>query len=79
MHLGILVFRSRSYPCSLFFVFCNVQVLFHVIFSLISCLCFSFPLLYLYNYVLILFIYVSLIHNVQLGLLCQGEKVTLMV
>jgi len=26
-----------------------------------------------------LFIYVSLIHNVQLSLLCQGEKVTLMV
>jgi hypothetical protein len=26
-----------------------------------------------------LFIYVSLIHNVQLSLLCQGEKVTQMV
>jgi hypothetical protein len=76
MHLGILVFRLRSLS---FFIFCNVQVLFHVIFSLISCLYFSFPLLYLYNYVLILFIYVSLIHNVQLSLLCQGEKATLMV
>jgi hypothetical protein len=64
MHLGILVFRSRL--CSLFLslYFYNVQVLFHVIFSLISCLCFSFPLLYLYNYVLFLFIYVSLLHYV---------------
>jgi hypothetical protein len=76
MHLGILVFRSRSLS---FFVFCNVQVLFHVVFSLISCLCFSFPLLYLYNYVLFLFIFVSLIHNVQLSLLCQCKKVTLIV
>jgi hypothetical protein len=77
MHLGILVFRSRSCSCFLSLYF--VQVLFHVIFFLISCLCFSFSLLYLYNYVLILFIYVSLIYNVQLSLLCQGEKVTLMV
>jgi hypothetical protein len=81
MHLGILVVQINILLLLLlsFFVFCNVQVLFHVIFSLISCLCFSFPLLYLYNYVLILFIYVSLIHNVQLSLLCQDEKVTLMV
>jgi len=76
MHLGILVFKSRSLS---FFVFCNVQVLFHVIYSSISCLCFSFPLLYLYNYVLILFIFISFIHNVQLSLLYQCEKVTLMV
>jgi len=47
--------------------------------SLISCLCLSFPLLYLYNHVLLLFIYVSFIHNVQLSLLCQREKVTPMV
>jgi len=79
MHLGILVVQIKILLLFSFFVFCNVQVLFHVIFSLISCLYFSFPLLYLYNYVLILFIYVSLIHNVQLNLLCQGEKVTLMV
>jgi hypothetical protein len=79
MHIGILVVQIKILLLLSFFVFCNVQVLFHVIFSSISCLCFSFPLLYLYNYVLILFIYVSLIHNVQLSLLCQGEKVTLMV
>jgi len=63
MHLGILVFISRSLSL---FVFCNVQVLFYVI--LISYLCFSFPLLYLVNlchvYVLILFIYVFLLHHV---------------
>jgi len=56
MHLDILVFRSRSLS---FFVFCNVQDLFYVI--LISCLCFSFPLLYLVNlyhvYVLIFFLF----------------------
>jgi hypothetical protein len=79
MHLGILIFQIKILLLLSFFVFCNVQVLFHVIFFLISCLCFSFPLLYLYNYILILFIYVSLIHNVQLSLLFQGEKVTLMV
>jgi hypothetical protein len=79
MHLGILVVHIKILLLLSFFVFCNVKVLFHVIFFLISCLCFSFSLLYLYNYVLILFIYVSLIHNVQLILLCQGEKVTLMV
>jgi hypothetical protein len=75
-HLG---FQIKILLLFSFIIFCNVQVLFYVIFSLISCLCFSFPLLYLYKYVLILFIYVSLIHNVQLSLLCQGEKVTLMV
>jgi hypothetical protein len=79
MHLGILVVQIKILLLLFSFVFCNVQVLFNVIFSLISYLCFSFPLLYLYNYVLILFIYVSFIHNVQLSLLCQGEKVTLMV
>jgi hypothetical protein len=79
MHLGILVVQIKILLLLSFFVFCNVQVLFYVIFSLISCLCFLFPLLFLYNYVLILFIYVSLIHNVQLSLLCQGDKVTLMV
>jgi len=79
MHLDILVIHIKILLLLSFFVFCNVQVLFHVIFSLISCLCFSFPLLYLYNYVLILFIYVSLIHNIQPSLFCQGEKGTLMV
>jgi hypothetical protein len=79
MHLGIFVVQIKILLLLSFFVFCNVKILFHVIFFLISCLCFSFPLLYLYNYVLILFIYVSLIHNVQLIVLCQGEKVTLMV
>jgi len=79
MHLGILVVQIKILLLLSFFVFCNVQVLFHVIFFLISYLCFTFPLLYLYNYILILFIYVSLIHNVQLSLLCQYEKVTLMV
>ena len=65
------------------FSICNIQVLFHVLFLLISCLCFSFPLLLLvnlyHNYVLILFIYVLLLHDVQLSLICQGEKVSLMV
>jgi hypothetical protein len=79
MHLGILVFRSRSCSYSLSLYFVMFKFYFILYFSLISCLYFSFPLLYLYNYVLILFIYVSLIHNVQLSLLCQGEKVTLMV
>jgi len=79
MHLGILIVQIKILLLLSFFVFYNVQVLFHVIFSLISCLCFSFSLLYLYNYVLILFIYVSIIHNVQLSLSCQGEKGTLMV
>jgi hypothetical protein len=79
MHLGILVVQIKILLLLSFFIFCNVQVLFHVIFFLISCLSFSFPLLYLYNYILILFIYVSLIHNVQLSLLYQGEKVTLTV
>jgi len=59
MHLGILVSRSRSFPYLLFCCF-NVLVLFHVIVSLISCLCLSFSLLYLYNHILLLFIYVSL-------------------
>jgi len=58
MHLGILVVQIKILLLLSFFVFCNVQVLFYVIFSLISCLCFLFHLLYLYNYVLILFIYV---------------------
>jgi hypothetical protein len=75
MHLGILVFRSRSCSFSLSLYFYNAKVLL----SLISYLCFSFPLLYLYNHVVLLFFYVSLIHNVQLSLLCQSEKVTLMV
>ena len=79
MHLCILVVQIKILFLLSFFVFCNVQVLFHVIFFLISCLCFSFPLLYLYNYVFILFIYVCLLHNVQLSFLCQGEKITLMV
>jgi hypothetical protein len=79
MYSGIVVVQIKILFLLSFFVFCNVQVLFHIIFSLIFCICFSFPLLYLYNYVLILFIYVSLIHNVQLSLLCLGEKVTLMV
>jgi hypothetical protein len=75
-----LGFQIKIISLLAFFLYSfNVLVLFHVIVSLISCLCLSFPLLYLYNYVLILFIYVSLIHNVQLSLLCQGEKVTLMV
>jgi hypothetical protein len=47
MHLGILVVQINILLLLFFFVFCNVQVLFHVIFSLISCLWFSFPLLYL--------------------------------
>jgi hypothetical protein len=59
MHLGILVVQIKILLLLSFFIFCNVQVLFHVIFSLIFYLCFSFPLLYLYNYVVILFIYVS--------------------
>jgi len=79
MYSGIVVVQIKILFLLSFFVFCNVQVLFHIIFSLIFCICFSFPLLYLYNYVLILFIYVYLIHNVQLSLLCLGEKVTLMV
>ena len=60
-------FRHLSFQIKIllllsFFVFCNVQVLFHVIFSLISYLCFSFTLLSLVNLfnicVLMLFIYV---------------------
>jgi hypothetical protein len=64
MHLGILVVQIKILLLLFFFVFCNVQVLFHVKFSLISCLWFSFPLLYLYNYDLILFIYLSLLYYV---------------
>ena len=60
----ILAYKRRHLPCiqafwcsdqdrslSLYF---NVYVLFHVIFFLISCLCFSFSLLYLYSYVVYL-------------------------
>jgi len=64
MHLGILVVQIKILLLLFFFVFCNVQVLFHVKFFLISCLWFSFPLLYLYNYDLILFIYLSLLYYV---------------
>ena len=62
MHLGILVFQIKIISLLAFFICSfNVLVLFHVIGSLISCLCLSFHLLYLYNYVLILFIYISLL------------------
>ena len=65
MHLGILVFRSRSFPYFLsFFVVLIFLVLFHVIVSLISCLCLSFSLLYLYNHVFLLFIYISLLYYI---------------
>ena len=86
----ILAYKRRHLPCieaswcsdqdhALAFSLCIAYVLL----SLISSLCTSFPFLYLVNlyliYVLILFIYVSLLHYVQLSLLCQGEKVSLMV
>jgi hypothetical protein len=54
-HLG---FQIKILLLLSFFVFCNVQVLFHVI--LISCLCFSFPFLYLvnvYHYYVFYFVY----------------------
>ena len=54
MHLGILVVHIKILLLLSFFIFCNVQVLFHVIFFLISCLCFSFPLLFLCSYVVYL-------------------------
>jgi hypothetical protein len=65
----------------LFLYFYNVQVLFYVIFSLISCLCLLFHLLYLIDlhhyYILMLFIYVFLL--IMLSFFFQGEKVTLMI
>jgi hypothetical protein len=42
MHLGILVFQIKIMLFLSFFVFYNVQVLFHVIFSLISVYAFHF-------------------------------------
>ena len=63
-HLG---FQIKIIFLLSFFVFCNVQVLFHVIFSLISCLCFSFPFLLLVTTLMFLsclFKYVLLIHYV---------------
>jgi uncharacterized protein YhhL (DUF1145 family) len=75
MHFGILVFSQDHVLALSLYIF--VMLKFWL--SLIFYLCFSFSLLYLYNYVLILFIIVSLVHNVQLSLLCQGEKVTLIV
>ena len=86
----ILAYKRRHLPCikaswfpdhdhALAFSLCITYVLL----SLISSLCTSFPFFCLVNsfliYVLILFIYVSFFHYVQLNLLCQGEKGTLMV
>jgi len=79
MHLDILVFRSRSCSCFLSLYFVMLKFYINILFMLFI----SFHFLYLVNlyliYVLILFIYASLFHYVQLSLLCQGEKVTLMV
>ena len=67
-HLGV---QNKIMLLLSFFIFLYCSSFILCYFNL-----FSFPF---YNYVLILFIFVSFFHYVQLNLLCQGEKVTLMV
>ena len=50
MHLGILFVQIKIFLLLSLFVFCNVQVLFHVIFSLIS---YAFHFLY-YTYIIMI-------------------------
>jgi len=74
-------FQIKNMLLIFFLYFYNVKVLFYVIFSLISCLCLLFHLLYLIDlyhyYILILFIYVFLL--IVLSFFFQGEKVILMI
>ena len=86
----ILAYKRRYLPCIqaswfsdqdhalYFFLYIFVMFKFYFMLYFPYSLVYVFHFLY-YTYVLMLFIYVYLLHYVQLSLLCQCEKVSLMV